>query len=87
MQCGSLEDQNELFSIRCRTNIMVANRGIAELCLTQCGEILDNCHIFKCKIPNENEHQYDMDKILVGFIEEKKQHLKKWKENIRKIKF
>ena len=59
----SLEDQYELFSIRCRTNKMGANRGIVEMCYTQCGEILNNCHIYKCKILNENEHEYDMEKV------------------------
>ena len=65
---------------------MGANRGIVELCFTQFGEILDNCHIFKCKKPNENEHQYDMDKSLNGYFEENKQYLKKWRENMRKLK-
>ena len=34
----SLEDQRELFSIRCRTNPIGANRGKVEYCYTQCGE-------------------------------------------------
>ena len=82
----SLENQYELFSIRCRTNTMGANRGIVEMCFTQCGEILNNCHIYKCKILNENEHEYDMEKVLNGFVEEKKQHLEKWRENMKKLK-
>ena len=80
----SLEDQNELFSLRCRTNKMGANRGIVEWCFTQCGEILNNAHIFKCKILNEND-QFDIDKILNGLIAEKKEHLKKWRENMQKL--
>ena len=56
---------------------MGANCGIVGLCFTQYGEILNNRHIFKCKILNENEHQYDMNKILNGFIKEKQQYFKK----------
>jgi hypothetical protein len=84
----SLEDQKELFSIRCRTNEINANRGILEYCYTKCGEILNNCHIFKCKILNESEsgEEYDMDKILNGFNTEKKLHLNKWRKNIEKLK-
>ena len=48
----SLKDQRELFSIRCRTNPLGANRGIIENCETMHGEILDNSHIFQCKILN-----------------------------------
>ena len=81
-----LEDQYELFSIRCRTNTMGANRGIVEMCFTQCGEILNNCHIYKCKILNENEQDYDIDKVLNDCIEEKKKQLKKWRENMKKLK-
>ena len=84
----SLKDQRELFSIRCRTNEMKANRGITEYCHTQCGEILNNSHIFKCKILNESENEefHDMEKILNGFNTEKKLHLNKWRTNIEKLK-
>jgi hypothetical protein len=81
----SLKDQRELFSIRCRTNLMPANRGIVEYCKTNCGEIMNNCHIFQCTNLNKNELEYNMDKILNGFNAEKRNHLKKWRENILKL--
>jgi hypothetical protein len=51
----SLEDQQELFSIRCRTNPMGANRGKIEYCFTQCGDISNNSHILLCKVMNKSE--------------------------------
>ena len=40
---------------------------------------------FKCKILNENNNDFDMEKILNEFVEEKKQHLDKWRENMKKL--
>ena len=78
----SIKDQRELFSIRCRTNKLGANRGIIELCETNCGQILNNSHIFKCEKLNENRPtKFDFDKVFNGYIIEKKQHLKVWREN------
>ena len=59
----SLKDQRELFSIRCRTNLMPANRVIVEYCKTNCGEIMNNCHIFQCTNLNKNKLEYNMKKI------------------------
>ena len=42
----SLKDQREIFSIRCKTNPLGANRGIIEYCETKCGAVIDNAHIF-----------------------------------------
>ena len=42
----SIVDQRGLFSIRCRTNTLGANRGIIEYCETECGEILNNSQFF-----------------------------------------
>ena len=80
----SLKDQREMFSIRCRTNSLGANRGKVENCETMCGEILDNAHIFKCKVLNQNNGEYSYEKILNGLIIEKKQHLRIWRENMEK---
>ena len=80
----SLTDQRETFSIRCRTNSLGANRGIIENCETMCGEVLDNSHIFKCKILNKNNSDYNYEKILNGFIIEKKHNLRIWRENMKK---
>ena len=57
----SLEDQREIFSVRCRTNNLGANRGIIEYCETKCGEILNNSHIFQCKILNTQEKTCDIN--------------------------
>ena len=81
----SLKDQRELFAIRCRTNPMPANRGTVEYCKTNCGEIMNNCHIFQCNKLNRGEPEYNMDKILNGFTAEKKSHLIKWRENLVKL--
>ena len=72
-----LEDQQELFSTRCRTNRIGTNRGKKYFCYTQCGEILNNSHIFQCNVLNRNVEKYDIDKIFNGFNSEKMQNLKK----------
>ena len=80
----SLEDQREMFSIRCRTNQMGANRGIEEYCETQCGQILNNSHIFECTILNQNNEGFDIKKILNGYLSEKKEMLNIWKHNMQR---
>ena len=70
----SLKDQRELFSIRCRTNPMLANRGILEYCKTKCGEVMNNCHIFQCIKLNKSDTEYNMENILNGFTAEKRTH-------------
>ena len=80
----SLEDQREIFSIRCRTNPLGANRGIEEYCETQCGQILNNSHIFQCNILNNNRTDGDIKNILNGYISEKKVMLIVWRENMNR---
>ena len=63
---------------------MGENRGIIEYCETECGEILNNSHIFQCVELNIGEQKYNIDKVLNGFIAEKKEHLKTWRENMKK---
>ena len=70
----SLEDQKELFSIRCRTNPMGTNRGNIEYCFTHCGEILNNSQFFQCNIINKSEEKYHIEKIINGFNSERKHH-------------
>ena len=36
----SLKDQREIFSIRCKTNPLGANRGNIEYCETKCGAVI-----------------------------------------------
>ena len=64
---------------------MPANRGILEYCQTQCGEVLNNIHIYKCEKLNPPGQKFDIDKMHNGFNVEMKQHLKVWKENIAKL--
>jgi hypothetical protein len=78
----SIKDQRELFSRRCRTNKLGANREIIEFCETKCGESLDNAHSFKCEMLNtDRQTKFDFEKVLNGYIIEKKDHLKVWREN------
>ena len=79
----SIVDQRELFSIRFRTNTLGANRGTIEYCETKCEEILNNSHVFQCVKLNINGHKYDMNKVLNGYIVEKKQHLRIWRDYLR----
>ena len=78
----SLEDQREIFSIRCGTNDMKANIGILEYC--ECKEVLNNPHIFKCNNLNTDEKIYDIKYILNGYTEDIKEHLKVWRENLKR---
>ena len=80
----SIEDQRDIFSIRCRTNPLGANRGILEYCETKCGEVLDNAHIFSCIVLNTNEEKYKFETLLNGCTLEKKKYLKIWRENMKK---
>ena len=54
-----LKDQREIFSIRCKTNPLGANRGIIEYCETKYGAIIDNAHIFQFPVLNQNETSYN----------------------------
>ena len=78
----SIEEQREIFSIRCRTNDMKANIGILEYC--ECKEVLNNSHIFKCKNLNTGEKIYDINYIMNGYTKEMKEHLKVWRENMKR---
>ena len=62
-----------------------ANRGILEFFETKCDKILDNAHIFKCeKLNKDRKNKFDFEKVLNGYIIEKKQHLQVWRENLEK---
>ena len=68
----SLEDQREIFSIRCEVNFLPGNKGEKINCETKCGEILNNQHIRTCKILNGNE-KYEYDKIINGTLNVRQQ--------------
>ena len=68
----SIQDQRDIFSIRCRTNSLGANRGIIEYCETKCGNILNNAHIFSCPILNSDHEKYEYEAILNGCTMDKK---------------
>ena len=79
-----IQDQREIFAIRCRTNPLGANRGLTEYCETKCGAILNNAHIFCCPELNTREEKFDFETILNGCTIEKKQMLEVWRENMKK---
>ncbi len=79
----SLEDQREIFRIRCEINQLPANKGQQELCVTGCGETLDNTHILQCVILSDRK--YDINSLINGNLEEMAKMLKIWKENTRKL--
>ena len=80
----SVEDQREIFQIRSQTNALPANRGDPQPCLTGCGGILNNPHVFQCPIINkENIEDYDL--LVNGTLNEMKNSLSHWKENLKKI--
>ena len=51
----SVEDQRLLFQIRSKINLLPSNRGEISICVTGCGEILNNYHILKCTILNNGK--------------------------------
>ena len=53
-----LEERRDIFKICSRTNKLPSNWGEHSLCETRCLELLDNEHILKCSIFNENETFY-----------------------------
>ena len=73
---SSITEQREIFALRRRKNPMPANRGILEYYQIQCGEILNNCHIFKCHKLNQHGTEYEIDKFHNGFTIKIKQYLK-----------
>ena len=75
----------KVFFIRCGTNPLPANHGITDYCTTQCGEVLNNSHIFKCNNLNEHGLEFEIAKVLNGFTIEIKSHLKIWRRNIAKL--
>ncbi len=57
--------------------------GKIEYCETECGEILNNVHIFTCHILNSS-NKCDINKILNGKIEEQTEMLRIWQTNQNK---
>ena len=80
-----LEEQREIFKIRARTNKLPSNWGKETLCETGCSEILNNEHILRCSILNENE-TFDINCIQNGSIEEKLKILNIFKRNMKRRK-
>ena len=79
----SLEDQRDIFRIRCEINQLPANKGQSELCVTGCGEVLNNTHILQCV--NLNNKKHDINSLINGNLGEMAKILKIWKENVRKL--
>ena len=51
-----LEEQRDIFKISSRTNKLPSNWGEHTFCETGCLELLNNEHIIKCYILNQNEN-------------------------------
>ena len=80
----SAEDQRDIFQIRSQTNDLPANRGDPQPCLTGCGGILNNSHVFQCPVINKNK-LLDYNLLVNGTLNEMKDGLNHWKENLKKI--
>ena len=81
----NLEEQREIFKIRARTNRLPANWGEKTLCETGCSEVLNNEHILKCVILNENRTT-NIEYIPNGSVAEKSKTLNIFKRNMKRRK-
>ena len=54
----SVEDQVQIFQIRSQINPLPANKGQSVPCVTGCGEIMNNYHIFQCVVLNPEEQTH-----------------------------
>ena len=82
----TVEDQKEIFQIRSMTNPLPSNRGDAKLCSTGCGSMMENLHIYLCPVLNP-ENKGDLNKIINGTLQEMKEALSQWRENMKKIEY
>ena len=80
----SVDDQVQIFQIRSQINPLPGNKGESEPCVTGCGEIMNNFHIFQCEILNTEEHTH-IENLINGDIYEMKKTLNKWNKNVKKI--
>ena len=63
-------------------NNLPYNFGISESCYFGCMEAMSNRHIFMCPIVNSvNPHAMKYEYLLNGNVSEKKEALKRYKEN------
>ena len=80
-----LEEQREIFEILARANRIPSNWGKQTLCETGCSEVLNNEHILRCLVLNENRIT-NIEYIYNGSVEEKLNTLNIFKRNIKRRK-
>ena len=80
----SVEDQRQIFQIRSQINPLASNRGETSICVTGCGEILENSHILKCKVLNNGEEN-SLQELINGDIHSIRNSLIKWKQSMKII--
>ena len=80
----TLEDQRYIFSLRCRMNNISSNfTNEHVLCETDCGEILNNEHIYNCEVLNKGiKPDIIYNKKYNGFLKDKVKVLKHMERNI-----
>ena len=78
-----LEEQREIFEIRARANRIPSNWGKQTLCETGCSEVLNNEHILRCFVLNENRIT-NIEYIYNGSVEEKLNTLNIFKRNMKR---
>lgn len=84
----TVEDQCEIFAIRCEINHLPGNKGEKQLCETKCGSIMSNSHILQCQILNDGEMKTSINDILNGTIPDMKKALEQWRKNLtRRIQY
>ena len=82
-QIFNIEDQCEIFSIRCKMNPLPSNRGKKVFCEAGCRQLLNNEHIMTCNIFN-TDNLIDYNDILNGSITEMNLFLQRWRTNLAK---
>ena len=80
----SVDDQVQIFQIRSQINPLPGNKGEREPCVTGCGELMSNFHIFQCEVLNTEEHT-NIENLINGDIYEMKKTLNRWNQNLKKI--
>ena len=84
----SLNEQREIFAIRCRMNKLSANFSNMifdnTYCETGCGELLSNEHIFYCSQLSNGEMKTDFNNIYNGTLKQKVDTYREIKKNMEK---
>ena len=81
----SVENKTDLSAFRCDMNMLPNNFGKTELCEMSCKEPMNNEHLLKCIVLNEENPCYlELEQLRNGNISEKIVVLKKLQENSKR---